>query len=100
MEREKLLSRLAHYDGERHVLMDAAAAYPRTEPSRIAAARNEALEEAQAIVAKHVQRARDAVAECDNWSAAQAEWSRARDLGLDIADDLATAIRALKGGEG
>jgi hypothetical protein len=38
-----------------------------------------------------VQAARDNIAKCQAWSPAQAEWSRARDLGLDIAD----AIRSL-----
>lgn len=47
------------------------------------------IEECRTIAAKHAQRARDAVAECVNWSPAQAEWSRARDLGEDIADEIA-----------
>lgn len=42
------------------------------------------------IAAEHAQKARERVAACRNWSPAQAEHSRARDLGLDIEE----AIRA------
>lgn len=51
------------------------------------------LEKAIVIVERHVERARKAVAECPRWSPAQAEWSRARDLGLDIADDIRTLLQ-------
>jgi hypothetical protein len=50
------------------------------------------LGEAIMIVEKHVALARTNVSACRDWSPAQAEWSRARDLGLNILDDL----RALK----
>lgn len=51
-------------------------------------AQREAVEECAKAVDRHVQRARDAVAECKSWSPAQAEWSRARDLGLDAAEEV------------
>lgn len=52
------------------------------------------LELAAKVADRHAQRARDNVAECKNWSPAQAEWSRARDLAVDIAEE----IRALDNG--
>ena len=53
--------------------------------------RSAVVEECAAKADAGVQQAREAIAQCKKWSAAQGEWSRARDLGLDIAD----AIRAL-----
>ncbi len=49
-----------------------------------------------AVVEGAVNIARAAIAECENWSAVQGEWSRARDLGLDIADSIAV-LAAVKG---
>jgi hypothetical protein len=46
------------------------------------------LEEAIGVAAEHAQRARDNVGKCEPWSAAQGEWSRARDLAEDIAQSL------------
>ncbi len=43
--------------------------------------RNDVLEQAAQIADWKAQRARDAIARCDNWSPAQAEWSRGRIMG-------------------
>lgn len=45
------------------------------------------LEECEGLLERHIQRCRDAVAECPKWSPAQAEWSRARDALLNFRDD-------------
>jgi hypothetical protein len=39
------------------------------------------------LLETHIQRCRDAIAECPNWSPAQAEWSRARDALLNFRDE-------------
>ena len=56
------------------------------------ATRRDALEEAakvaEALLEKHIQKCRDAVAECAAWSQPQAEWSRARDALLNFQDEL------------
>ena len=53
--------------------------------------------EVSELVDKHIQRCRDAVAECPKWSPAQAEWSRARDALLNFRDDyLAMQAQATK----
>ena len=47
----------------------------------------------EALLEKHIQACRDRIANCDGWSAAQAEHSRARDTLLNFQAEL----RALKG---
>lgn len=49
------------------------------------------------LLEKHIQRCRDAAAECPKWSPAQAEWSRARDALLNFRDDY--RARAKQEGE-
>lgn len=44
--------------------------------------------DAKAIADKHVAMARKNVSECRPWSPPQAEWSRARDLGQDISEEI------------
>lgn len=53
------------------------------------------LERAAKVADKHAERARSFVARCAPWSQAQAEWSRARDLGLDIAEEVRALIPPL-----
>jgi hypothetical protein len=40
------------------------------------------------LLEQHIQKCRDAVAQCPKWSPAQAEWSRARDALLNFKDHL------------
>ena len=40
------------------------------------------------IIDAKIERCRDAIKECENWSAPQAEWSRARDQLLDLRDEI------------
>lgn len=57
------------------------------------AAREDALREAAAIAHDHVERARKIISGAKPWGQVQGEWSRARDLGLDILDDLSALAR-------
>lgn len=43
------------------------------------------------VLDKHIQKCRDQIKECDDWSPIQAEWSRARDALLNFKDDLIDA---------
>ena len=61
--------------------------------SILIAVRGRAIDDAKKVADDHAQKARDNVAQCRDWSPAQAEWSRARDLALDISE----AIESLKG---
>ena len=48
----------------------------------------------RALLDAKIQRCREAVSECSNWSPAQAEWSRARDQLLDLKDEIDVVLAA------
>ena len=50
------------------------------------------------IAEAEAQRCRDNLAKCSAWSPAQAEWSRARDACLNIADEIRNHIAGAEHG--
>jgi hypothetical protein len=46
----------------------------------------------ETVLQEQIERCREAVASCSNWSSAQAEWSRARDALLNFQDALRAAL--------
>jgi hypothetical protein len=57
------------------------------------------IELAAKVADAEAQRCREAVASCPKWSPAQAEWSRARDACLNIADGIRALRAAAASGE-
>ena len=43
---------------------------------------------------RHAQRCRKAVSDCEPWSRAQGEWSRARDVAMQVFGDIKDIIDA------